>query len=307
MSTWPGARLRDDQLRQLYREDVDARGGGDLHPSEDDWIALTSGTLAPVVRDRLADHVVGCAECAAIHHALTEVRRDAAGIDPAVPALAGASSTMWWLRYGAVAAAALVVVALGRTLLDTPARDTAGAPVASAPAVAPPEGTGPADRRLAATPPSVLAPWATSVVALEVRLPAALVMTLRSEAPADADRRMALVRALRPALDLYRGGQYGPAAAALAPVAQAHPDVPEIGFYAGLSYLLDGNAVTSLPLLESAMASELVGDDARWFAAVAHERLGDHGRATEMLRALCARGGSRSRDACRAVSVAPAR
>ncbi len=153
----------------------------------------------------------------------------------------------------------------------------------------------------------MVAPWAASVVALDVRMPAALVMTLRGEAPTDAERRVELVRTLRPALDLYRGGEYGQAATALATLAQTHPDVPEIAFYAGLSHLLAGNASASRPLLEAAVASDLVGDDARWFAAVAHERLGDHDRASEMLRALCARGGSRSRDACQASPQATSR
>ena len=52
-------------------------------------------------------------------------------------------------------------------------------------------------------------------------------------------------------------------------------------------------------LLDAATRSDLVGDDARWFGAVARERLGEHERALGALRALCARGGPRAADACR--------
>jgi len=307
MTTRPGASLPgDDELRQLYREDVGAQSSVAVHPSEDDWIALTSDTLAPDIRDRIADHVVGCAECAAIHRALTDLRREAATIDPEAPPLAEVSSPRWpW--YGALAAAAILVVTLGAALLTRASRDTTAAPAPATVSLGP----GPVAPRPGQTPAapsaSVVAPWAASVVALDVRLPAALVMTLRGEAPIEAARRAELVRTLRPALDLYRGGEYEPAGIALATIAQDAPDVPEIAFYAGLSHLLAGNASASLPLLESAVASDLVGDDARWFAAIAHERLGAHDRATEMLRALCARGGSRSRDACQASSQLPSR
>ena len=301
MTTRPGGRLSDDELRQLYREDVGAESGVGVHPSEDDWIALTSDTLEPGLRDRMADHVVGCAECAAIHHALTDLRREAADIDPAAPALAGGASARWqW--YGALAAAATIVVILGAALLTRAPRRPTAEPVGSTPAASPAPVAAPA------VPPSAVgAPWAASVVALDVRMPAALVMTLRGETPIEAERRAELARTLRPALDLYRGGKYGQAATALATLAKTHPDVPEIAFYAGLSHLLAGNASSSRPLLEAAVASDLVGDDAQWFAAIAHERLGDHDRARDMLRALCARGGSRSRDACQAAPQAKPR
>lgn len=299
----------DTSLRHLYREELGTQPGDGAHPSEDDWVALTTGSLEPGARERMVDHVVGCDECAAVHRALTELRREAAAIDPAAPALAAVSTPRWpW--YSALAAAALIVVTLGVALLTRASRDTTAAPATSTVSLSPgPVAPQPGQRGqpAAVLPSSVVAPWAASVVALDVRMPAALVMTLRGEAPTDAQRREALVRALRPALDLYRGGEYGPAATALATIAQASPDVPEIAFYAGLSHLLAGNASAAWPLLESAVASDLVGDDARWFAAIAHERLGDHDRAGETLRALCARGGPRSRDACQASSHPPSR
>ena len=122
-----------------------------------------------------------------------------------------------------LAAAAMVVVILGAALLTRAPRHTTADPAASTPAASP--------APVAAPPvPSPAgpcgAPWAASVVALDVRMPAALVMTLRGESPIDAERRGELVRTLRPALDLYRGGEYGRAATALATLAKTHPDVP---------------------------------------------------------------------------------
>jgi hypothetical protein len=286
-------------LRELYREDLGTRPGAGTHPSEDDWVALSTGVLAPDVRERIVDHVVECDECAAIHRALTALRRDAADIDPRAPALSTASSP-WWQRYGALAAAALVLAALGGALWVGMSRGTTQAPPASiaegpstaAPTVAPPA---------AATGSSVPAAWASSIVALDVRMPATLTMTLRGSAPAEAARRTALVQSLRPALDLYRDGAYAQAAAALGPLAQAHAETPEIAFYAGLSSLLAGDAASSVPWLVQSASSDLVGNDAQWFTAVAHERLGAHDRASETLRSLCARGGPRSREACEAL------
>jgi hypothetical protein len=286
-------------LRELYREDLGTRPGADTHPSEDDWVALTTGSLAPDVRERIVDHVVECDECAAIHRALTDVRREAAAIDPGAPALADASSP-WWPRYGVLAAAALVLVALGGALWVGTSRNTTDEPAASIAAATP--GTVPAVQGPAAGPrASALPPWAASVVALDVRMPPALTMTLRGEASAEAARRLALVRALRPALDLYRDGAYAQAAAALTPLARAHADEPEVAFYAGLSHLLADDASSALPLLGLSASSDLVGEDAQWFTAVAHERLGAHDRAAETLRALCAPGGPRSREACEAL------
>ncbi len=296
MTTRPGVRLTDDdELRQLYLDDVDAQRRDGAHPSEDDWVALTSDTLEPELRDSMADHVVGCADCAAIHRALTDLRREAADVDPAAPALADVSSTPWWLRYGAVAAAALVVVALAAALLSRPA------PVASP---GPPSSTAASTSAPAAAASPLPAPWAASIVALDVRMPASLVMTLRGETSRDAARRQGLVRDLRPALDLYRRGAWAEAARALEPIAQAHATEVEIAFYAGLAHLLAGHAAPALPLLESAIGSDLVGEDARWFVAVAHERLGAHDHAVTLLRSLCADGGPRSRAACQALQDA---
>ena len=74
---------------------------------------------------------------------------------------------------------------------------------------------------------------------------------------------------------------------------------PEVAFYAGLSHLLAGSPSAAAGLLDAATRSDLVGDDARWFGAVARERLGEHERALGALGDLCARGGPRAADACR--------
>ena len=297
----PGASDDDRRLAALYREAHGALTDTGQHLSEDDWVALATDTVSSEARARHVDHIVACEACATIHRALVALRDDATTIDLDVQAIsAGASPSYWrWIAaaaaIGAVGAAVWFGAAGAGIPGSQPATTTAvAAPVTPAPVPSPPT-------------PAALPPWAATVVAIEVRMPPALALTLRGEAPGDAERRDALVRTLRPALDAYRAGRYAHAAASLAPLAEAHRDVTEIAFYAGASHLLAGDPAAARPLLTAAASSDLVGQDARWLAAVASARLGDAERAAGLLRDLCASRGARSRDACAASASDPPR
>lgn len=301
MTTRPGPDGPDDDrwLQDLYGEARAADREASSHLSEDEWVALATDTLPTAERARCVDHIVTCDECAATHRALTDLRRSAAKLDPGVPAVPSTSVRPVWTWL----AAAMVIGALGGTLWLASARrpaDDTGSPGPASRSESPAAVPAPTLARPLAPPA-----WAASVVAVEVRMPPALALTLRGEAPRDAANRAALVRALRPALDAYRAGEYARAAAALTPLAAAHPDQLEIAFYAGASHLLAGDAVAARPLLAAAASSELVGDDARWFEAIALARVGEVERATTALRELCARRGPRAPDACAASASDP--
>lgn len=281
----------DVALAALYRDEMDAATYDGRHPTEDAWVALATGTLDDAARDQVADHLVTCAECAAVYRAVADLQRKAAAVDPSVPRLE-TTTWRWWTSRSVLAAAALVVVAMGTgaVLLRIPRDDTHATPTA---ATAPPQ-----------APTSELTPvrpvtpsWADTVTAIDVRMPPALALTLRGDGPPPE-----LVAAIGLGLDRYRAADYGGAATVLVPLASAHPDIPEVAFYAGLSCLLDGRADESLPWLTAAEPSALVGADARWFAAVAYQRMGEPGRARAILGDLCAGTGARGHDACRALA-----
>ena len=280
----------DQVLGRLYRDEMAAHPAVGEHPSEDAWVALATGTIEATARDRLVDHVVGCAECAAVFRGLAELQRESSGIDPQVPALPFAASP-WWSRASLLAAAALAIIVVGGAAVAFRASRDSDAPPAAEAVVTPPLATSVAPTT---RPSPHVAAWAGSVVALGVRMPAELSLTLRG----DSSQRD-FVSSLGRALDTYRAGEYASAADALTPLALAHGEVPEVAFYAGLSRLLAGQPADALALLEASTASTLVGDDARWHVAVALERLGEHERALATLRNLCARSGPRAADACR--------
>lgn len=283
------APVGDERLALLYRDDMRAAASESAHPSEDDWVALATGSADPATRDRITDHLIACAACAAVYRGLAELRREAAAIDPGITATA---ASPWWTSrpWLAVAALALLVVGAGAIARRLPPATPAPSVATTVtPAPAPPPGEPPAQ-----------AAWAASLVAPAVEVPPVLALTMRGRADDE------LVAALGAAFDRYRAGDYDAAARALTPLADVRRDVPEIALYAGLSHLLAGRADDAQPLLTRATASETRGDDARWFAAVAHERGGDHAGAVALLRDLCARDNARRRDACNALGTAPA-
>lgn len=113
-------------LRGLYA----ARGPqAGPHPGEDDWVRLAAGGMAEGERSSVVDHVVRCAECAAVYRGLVELEEGARAFDATLPrtlapaALGVRQVTRWgaWAAVAAAAAIALVIVQPKRAL--APASD----------------------------------------------------------------------------------------------------------------------------------------------------------------------------------------
>lgn len=97
-------------LRGLYAA-RDAHPGP--HPGEDDWVRLASGAMDEGARAAAVDHVIRCAECAAVYRGLVDLEEGARAFDASVPRALGASrlglgQTARWGTWAAVAAAAAV-------------------------------------------------------------------------------------------------------------------------------------------------------------------------------------------------------
>lgn len=293
----PSTDAPDSRLSALYRADMEDTSTRGTHPSEDDWVALATGTAEPATRDRMVDHLVACAECAAVFRGLSELRRESTAIDPGVTP---AHASPWWMSHQWLAVAAVALLVFGASTI---ARRLSPAPASSpmASTVPPAAVAAPAD-----VPPSAGTParpsWAADLVAPEIQVPPMLALTMRGATGDDRD----FVARLGDAFDRYRRGDYDTAASALATLSDTRQDVPEIAFYAGVAHLLAGHAGDAVPLLTRAIASDARGDDARWFAAVARARTGDHAGADDMLRDLCGRAGARRADACAALGTHPA-
>jgi hypothetical protein len=113
----PRATPHDADLDGL-REDFDALTRAtplSTHPSEDVWVSLASGELAPTEREHLADHVLSCAECARLYRAVAQVRNGAVDFDPGAPHQSGRRILPVWRRASLprALAASLAIVATG--------------------------------------------------------------------------------------------------------------------------------------------------------------------------------------------------
>jgi hypothetical protein len=249
------------------------------HPHEDDWLRLAEGRLSAAERTALGDHVVDCGECLAVYRAVADVRAAARRLSSAPPSWPGRRFVL-----PAIGLAAAVVLAVASAM----------------PRVAPP-GSAAVTTTSAPSPSVAPAPgpraWAAAVTAPDVRLPPSLTMTMRG---ANADRARFLT-AFGAAIAPYRAADYGAAARQLAEVTTAHPDVAEAWFYLGASRLLADEPALAAEPLRRAYASSVVGDEARWLAAVALERAGDAGGADVALRDACDRGGASGATACTAL------
>lgn len=287
--TSPGRPLDDEALRQLYGEAI---GAPSPHPSEDEWERFAAGDLGSEERERLADHVTRCAECADIFRVVSEVRDGASAIDVAAVPPAAADAPRWGGWRQLAAAAALIAVVGGSWRLLAP-RGVASS-VATNPPAAP--STSVAARPAPSTP--AVRGWAALPVAPAVMLPPSFTLTVRGPGRPDADR---FLEAFGPAIAPYRAQQYTEAARALADVAQRFPDVVEGSFYLGVSRLLAGDAEGALDPLRRARASNVVAADAAWLEAVAQERAGHAEVADTLLRRLCPAAGTGDIRACAAL------
>jgi hypothetical protein len=116
-------------LREIYSRHARAEG----HLTEEAWERLALGGAGREERERLVDHVVRCAECAAVYRGLAELETEARGFDPGAPARPLLGQAGWqsglrpWGFLGGMAAAAALVWALARPAM-APAPPPASAP-----------------------------------------------------------------------------------------------------------------------------------------------------------------------------------
>lgn len=108
-----------------------------------------------------------------------------------------------------------------------------------------------------------------------------------------------------PGLNAYRAGDYQTAARDLEGLKSRYPKSVEIPFYLGISRLFLGDAAAAVTALESARAmnDDSFNDEAKWYLAVAYERVGRLDRARALLDRLCAGNGPFAARACAAVNT----
>ncbi len=70
------------RLREAYRAAAEGP-----HPPEATWEAFAMGELSEEEERELLRHTLSCPDCAAVHRALLQVRREAAAFDPGAPRL----------------------------------------------------------------------------------------------------------------------------------------------------------------------------------------------------------------------------
>ena len=267
----------DAQLRRAFASLTAQSSPG--HPSEDDWARYAADEMSSDERSQVADHVVSCAECAAIFRVLSLVRADAK--DTVAHRQPGVGN---W-RILALAAAVVLTIGLGAWWAVRTRVDDTGQRAGSEP----PRTAAPAEVAVA---PSTS--WASLPTAPGVRLPPNLILAMRGT---ESDRD-AFLKVFGEAIAPYRAGRFAEAASALAPVVERHSDVVETWFYLGTARLYSGAPAEAVEPLRRARSSEVVGDDARWFLAVALHRAGQETEARAELQAICAAAGDYRARAC---------
>ncbi len=193
----------------------------------------------------------------------------------AVPGPQPASRWMWQ------AAAAIGAIAIAGSIWLTLSRERSEAPAVAVTQASPvPAAT---DKPAAVTPPETfLVPLERPEIRISLRA-----MTWRG-----SERANPILRALKPALDAFRAGDYQRADAEFSGIDRRYPGLVEVALYQGVSRLFIGNIAAATTSLR---AAEKIGDDAfrndvAWYLAVAEERSGNLDAARARIAALCAVG-----------------
>jgi hypothetical protein len=159
-----------------------------------------------------------------------------------------------------------------------------------------------------APPAAPLATPASSALALTkaaIKIPAAAVLTFRSNAGGAKTYLTDLAAALEP----YRKDHYLDAAHALAALSRKYPDAAEPAYYEGVCQLFLNQNEAAIESLESARryASKTLSDDVSWYLAVGFEQAGRPVDARREAEALCMRAGEYQARACAAADQLKAR
>lgn len=151
-----------DRLRLLYREEMEP--GSAACPSEEDLASLLLGALDGPTRQELADHVIGCRQCAKSFRLLRELHLEA-GAKPQV------ATRRRWPIWAAAAVVGLLAVGLplyyfgALDLTPTRDRDRLRGPAVSAQEIVPADGA-----QLTVTPERLAWPAQVGATGYQVRL-----------------------------------------------------------------------------------------------------------------------------------------
>lgn len=249
--------------------------------------ASGTGTLPPLVQERIAGHVQGCVVCQALRQALDDpsvgsltpdehdrIRRR---IDSGRGRPTRTFGTARWRRVYA-AAAVVALVAAGVVLL----RQSRNVPAPGPP---------PTGRESRQPDASV---FQLDKPDIGPRAPADLLWRGSPDSEAADD----LLRALEP----YRSDDFGEAARRLRALVGRHPRSGRAYFYLGISHLFLAANADAIAALEH--ADGLAADDAdltreiAWHLALAYQRTGDSDRAANRLDGLCRGASARAAQAC---------
>jgi hypothetical protein len=260
---------RHDDLRAAFQSlSRDATFTSQCPPADRLW-AGARGELARHDVEHLATHLAECGACAEAWR----IARDF-GTPAALPAPKAAAVTPWWL-----AAAAVIGLAAGLSLLYYTRTPDPAAPVASAPVVAP--------------------SFAIPIEKAPIKVSSRYALTWRG--PGDGQRFMS---DLKIALEPYERGDYAAAVQTLSALRKQYADTAETSLYLGISMLLAGSG-NPIEVLEHArnLAEPGQAEDAAWFLAAAYERGGRRADAQRMAQTVCDAKGPRATHACSAAAA----
>jgi hypothetical protein len=265
-------------------------------PKPEILLAANAGVLDEQTARHVAAHLGQCGFCRMLLADLTDAELLAARPDeerrvrervlkaagPSAKArAAGVGLLALWLRQAlpVAALAGVVLVAVIWVRLHRPV-----APVSN-----------PVTVTVQKTPPA--APSFLQWEKLPVKLEATSILVWRGAPRTDQERYASELTA---GLASYRDDRYAEAARQLAKVAESFPRGVEAQLYLGISRLYLQQNAEALPALAAArqLGTGEFRDDATWYLAVAHQRLGQGSAALTELRNLCGGRGNYARRAC---------
>jgi hypothetical protein len=287
-TTWNDAEPEDEAAVELFRPRSDEARTDAACPAPELVQALHTGVLPPPLQERVAAHVARCVVCQTLGEALADP--DVGSLTPEeherilgrVRGELDRSTRAFWSRSWQLSAAVACValVAAGSMFVW---RSRSG-PTAPAPS-----------RRTVI----VHVPEALSAFHLEkpwTQAPAETGLVWRgSPQPEEAG---VLARALEP----YDANDFVEAARRLQEVVSRYPQSAAGHFYLGVSELFLGRDAAGAIALEHAerlaKGNAELAREARWYLALAYQRMGQTARAASLLDALCKAPSLRAAQAC---------
>jgi TolA-binding protein len=265
----------ESSLKSIRSHETRARSREDCL-SADVLAAIAAGQLSGSDRDRAADHLASCADCAEELQLLQPLQAWSERTAAAYGREPQTKTRSTWISAWQLAAVTVVIAVVGvgiyRTMVVAPAPGAIAQP---------------------AVPVASLA--RIEITAPDVRLSASRALATRG-----APNQKAFLDAFGKAIEPYRHGRYAEAAAALRAVAASYPDAYEPLFYQAVSSLLAGDAAVATEAFNRLrpLAPADMQDEIRLYRAAALQRGNDDDGARAELRTLCDGAGTYRDRAC---------